>query len=376
MTQRVALVHDWLTGMRGGEYVLEAIAELYPHAELFTLLALPEKISPPLARLKTRTSWLQKVPGAEKRYRHFLPLMPSLIEKFDLTGFDLIISSSHCVAKGVKKSKESTHVSYVHAPMRYMWDRYDEYFGPNKASLMVRTAARLVRKNLQNWDKKVSSPERVDCLIANSQYIAQQIKAAYDREVDHVIYPFADLERFHAPRRVGDSYLMVTAFAPYKRVDLAIEVFNQLRLPLKIVGGGQECESLKKNAGPTVSFLGYLSNEKVAELYSHSRALIFPGVEDFGITPVEAMAAGTPVIAYAQGGALESVTSQTGIFFREQTAESLSQAILKMEQMTEPSHWEKACRFRAQEFNKKRFQTEFLQAVRQACVKNTAGRLT
>ena len=250
---RVALVHDWLTGMRGGEYVLDAISELFPRAELFTLLYVPGKISPQLTTLKRHTSWLQKVPGAEKRYRHFLPLMPSMIEKFDLTGFDLIVSSSHCVAKGIRKPPGAFHVSYVHAPMRYMWDRYNDYFGPGRSSFPVRTAARALRKKLQNWDRSVSSPERVDLLVANSHFIAQQIENAYQRKAE-VIYPFADLERFKAARQAGKSYLMVTAFAPYKRVDLAIQAFNHLKLPLLIVGGGQDQAPLKKIAGPTIEF--------------------------------------------------------------------------------------------------------------------------
>lgn len=358
---RVALIHDWLTGMRGGEYVLEAIAELFPKAELFTLIYVPGKTAPALTALKRHTSWLQKVPNAEKRYRHFLPLMPSMIEGFDLTGFDLILSSSHCVAKGVRKPKGSVHVSYIHAPMRYIWDRYDEYFGPGKSTPWVRFAARVLRKRLQNWDKRVSSPERIDHLIANSQFIAHQILRAYDRS-SQVIFPFADLTRFTQPRQVGSNYLMVTAFAPYKRIDLAIEAFNRLKLPLMIVGSGQNEDQLKKISGPTIQFLGSLSNAAIADLYSKCKAFVFPGVEDFGITPVEAMAAGVPVIALREGGAAETVTTETGVFFYPQSVETLMEAILKVEKNSVQIS-ELSCRNRAVEFSRNRFQNEFKQAV-------------
>jgi len=367
---RIALVHDWLTGMRGGEYVFEAIAELFPRPDLFTLLYVPGKIAPVLTTLPRHTSWLQKVPGAEKRYRHFLPLMPSMIESFDLTGYDLVVSSSHCVAKGIRKPKDAVHVSYVHAPMRYMWDRYDEYFGPGRSSLPVRIAARKLRKRLQDWDRKSSTQDRIDHLIANSHFIAGQIKAHYQRDAQ-VIYPFANLSRFTLTRQPGRNYLMVTAFAPYKRVDIAIEAFNQLKLPLMIVGSGQDESRLRKLAGPTIDFMGSLSNSAIADLYSKCRALIFPGIEDFGITPVECMAAGAPVIAYSEGGAAETVTEKTGIFFSPQSVEGLVDAVNKMETGS-IAFSEADCRARAREFSRERFQQEFSDAVSKAWL--TAGR--
>ena len=359
---KVALIHDWLTGMRGGEYVLEGIAELYPTADIFTLVYVPEKISGKISSHKIHMSWMQKIPGAVERYRHFLPLMPKMIESFDLSGYDLIISSSHCVAKGIKKPPGATHISYVHAPMRYIWDRYDEYFGPGKASLPVRLAAALVRSSLQKWDRKASSVENVDYLIANSQFIADQIQNCYSRDAQ-VINPFADLNRFSGPRRAGPEYLMVGAFAPYKRVDIAIEAFNQLGLPLVIIGGGQDEERLKKLAGPHVQFLGPRSNEEITDWYSRCRALIFPGVEDFGITPLEAMAAGAPVIAFNAGGARETVTAASGILFSAQTVESLKQAVMKLER-GDVVILEKDCRARAALYSKTRFQAEFRDAVR------------
>ncbi len=363
---KIALVHDWLTGMRGGEYVLEAIAELYPNAELFTLLYLPGRVAPAITVLKKHTSWLQKVPAAEKRYRHFLPVMPSIIEKFDFTGFDLILSSSHCVAKGIRKPKDSVHISYVHAPMRYMWDRYEDYFGPGRASFITRMAAKSVRQRLQDWDRRVSTPDRIDAIIANSQFIANQIQKHYGRE-SKVIYPFANLSRFNLPRQAGKNYLMVTAFAPYKRIDLAIKAFNQLKLPLLIVGSGQDSDRLKKLAGPSIHFLGSLSNSTIADLYAKCRALIFPGVEDFGITPLEAMASGAPVIAYNEGGATETVTEKTGILFSLQTVEGLVAAIQKMEDEFQRFS-EADCRSRAREFSRERFQNEFQKVVHETWV--------
>lgn len=352
--------------MRGGEYVLEAIAELLPGAELFTLLYVPASVSPDLAVLKRHTSALQKMPQAEKRYRHYLPLMPRFIEQFDLTGFDLVISSSHCVAKGVKKAPDAVHVSYVHAPMRYMWDRFDDYFGPGRASLPVRAAAKFLRPRLQEWDRRVSQADRVDALVGNSRFIADQIEAVYGRKAD-VVYPFANIERFNVPRKPGKSYLIVSAFAPYKRIDLAVRAFNRMKLPLMIVGGGQDSDRLKKIAGPTIDFIGPLSNESIADLYAKCRAFVFPGKEDFGITPVEAMAAGAPVIAFGEGGAAETVTAQTGVLFQPQTEEALIDAVTKIETGTVQIS-EGSCRARAGEFTRSRFQRELSSIIRRAWV--------
>src|SRR5690606_13274490 len=227
--------------------------------------------------------------------------------------------------KGIAKADDAVHVSYVHAPMRYMWDRFDDYFGKGKAPLPVRVAAQLSRLYLQAWDRSVSQAERVNLLIANSAFIAEQIERAYGRRAV-VVHPFVNYSRFTAPRASSGKYLMVGAFAPNKRVDLAIEAFNQLGLPLQIVGQGQEEERLRRLAGPTIEFLGALANEEIARLYSEAEAFVFPGVEDFGITPLEAMAAGCPVIAYGAGGATETVIDgESGVLFMEQTVSSLKQ---------------------------------------------------
>jgi glycosyltransferase involved in cell wall biosynthesis len=362
---RVAIIHDWLTGMRGGEMVLEAIVELFDAPELFTLVCDEAEISTQLRSLPRQVSWLQKIPGAVRRYRHLLPLMPAAIESFDLGGYDLVVSSSHCVAKGVRKSPEAVHLSYVHAPMRYMWERYDDYFGPGRASLAVRAAARGVRPYLQGWDRRVSSAERVDRLVANSRFIAGQIERAYGREAA-VVNPFADLSLFSAIRDSrANYYLMVGAFAPNKRVDLAIEAFNRLELPLLIVGSGQEEARLRKMAGTTVQMLGKKSREEIATLYAGCKAFIFPGIEDFGITPLEAMASGRPVVAYGEGGATETVNAQTGILFSPQSVAGLMAAVRKIEE-GESSFEPAACRARAANFSRERFQRELLAEIRHA----------
>ena len=354
---RIAIIHDWLTGMRGGEYVLEAMCELLPDAELFTLIHIKGKLSPLIESKKIHTSFLQRVPNIDQYYRHFLPLMPKAIESFDLSGFDLVVSSSHCVAKGVKKAEGAVHVSYIHAPMRYIWNRFDDYFGPGKASVPVRFAAKILRSSLQTWDQKVSTPERVDYLVANSSYIAKQILQAYQREAA-VIYPFADLGRFRAPRNPGGNYLMVGAFAPYKRIDLAIEAFNRLKLPLEIIGSGQDEDKLRSLAGPTVKFLGTKTNEDIAQYLSQCRGFVFPGVEDFGITLIEAMAAGAPVIAYNEGGAAESIDVRSGILFSPQSVEALIAAVESFESGISSLN-EQACRDRAAQFSKAHFQEKF-----------------
>lgn len=351
--------------MRGGEAVLEAILDMYPEADLFTLVLDRAKLSPALARRKIRTSFLQRLPGASRYYRHLLPLMPLAVSSLDLSAYDLVISSSHCVAKGARAAPGTKHLSYVHAPMRYIWDRYAEYFGPGRAKWWVRVAARLARPFLRAWDRRVSQPDRVDRIVANSRFIAERVREHYGRDAS-VVYPFADPERFRRARAPEDFYLMVGAFAPYKRIDLAIAAFAKLGLPLKIVGDGQEADVLREQlatrTGHRIELLGYRGDAEVAELFSRARAFVFPGVEDFGITPVESLCAGAPVIAYAAGGALESVTGDTGIFFAEPTAESLEGAVLQME-ATYRDFSEAACRTRGTQFSRSRFHRELAREV-------------
>ena len=329
---KVALVHDWLTGMRGGEKCLEVLCELFPDADLYTLLHQKGKLSQNIESRSIRTSFVQHLPFGLKKYRHYLPLFPLAIEQFDLSAYDLIVSSSHCVAKGVRLNNSTYHISYVHTPMRYVWDQFNTYFRQPRTSWPVRIGAELMRPYLQRWDRNTA--KRVDTFLCNSNNIRKKILEYYGRE-SQVIYPPVDLSLFKPGDTKADFYLMVGAFAPNKRVDLAVHAFNQLKLPLKISGSGQDEEYCRSIAGETIEFLGILSNEKLLELYQQARALVFPGEDDFGITPLEAQACGTPVIAFAAGGVLETVTDQTGLFFKEQNVEALVKAVEIMERKWE-----------------------------------------
>ena len=329
---KVALVHDWLTGMRGGEKCLEVLCELFPDADLYTLLHQKGKLSQNIESRSIRTSFVQHLPFGLKKYRHYLPLFPLAIEQFDLSAYDLIVSSSHCVAKGVRLNNSTYHISYVHTPMRYVWDQFNTYFRQPRTSWPVRIGAELMRPYLQRWDRNTA--KRVDTFLCNSNNIRKKILEYYGRE-SQVIYPPVDLSRFKPGDTKADYYLMVGAFAPNKRVDLAVHAFNKLKLPLKISGSGQDEEYCRSIAGETIKFLGTLSNEKLLELYQQARALVFPGEDDFGITPLEAQACGTPVIAFAAGGVLETVTDQTGLFFKEQKVGALVKAVEIMERKWE-----------------------------------------
>ena len=335
---RVALVHDWLTGMRGGERCLEVFCELFPDATLFTLIHVPGSVSERIERMRIRASAFSRLPGISRRYRMLLPLFPRAIERFDLTGYDLILSSSHCVAKGVRVPRGALHISYIFTPMRYVWDLYDDYFGPGQGNPLRRAVMAMLRPRLQRWD--VAGAARVHHFVAISRYIADRVKRHYGREAS-VVYPPVDTARFRLGEGIGEFYLIVSAFAPYKRLDLAVQACNALRRPLKIVGTGQDERKLRVLAGPTVEFLGPRSDAEIADLYPRCRALLFPGVEDFGITPLEAMASGRPVIAYGQGGALETIVpldpaaprtpGPTGVFFGAQTVDALVAAIERFE---------------------------------------------
>ena len=334
---RVALIHDWLVGMRGGERVVEAFCELFPDADLFTLVHIPGACSRTIERMRIRTSFIDRLPFARESHRHWLPFFPHAIETFDLTGFDLVLSSSHCVAKGVIAPMSAVHVCYVHTPMRYLWDQYPEYFGSGRAGLLTRAGMRLCSTFLRTWDE--ASANRVDLFIANSFNVAARVEKRYRREAD-VVHPPVDIARFEVrgPGAVEDFYLMVTAFAPYKKIEIAIEAFKQTRRRLRIVGWGQEWKRIQAMAGGSVELLGPLTDAEVADLYPRCRALIFPGEEDAGITPLEAQAAGRPVIALSRGGALETVIGlddsdrpPTGVFFGEPTVSALIEALERFE---------------------------------------------
>jgi glycosyltransferase involved in cell wall biosynthesis len=356
---RVAVVHDWLNGMRGGEQVLDSILELFPQAELFTLFYSPGKLNARIEGHPIHTSFLNRLPWVEKYYRFLLPFFPLAIESFDLNRFDLIISSSHCVAKGVIPPPDSLHICYSHTPIRYAWDSFRDYF--SKSFLLPLISP--VLHYLRIWDSTSSS--RVDYFVANSKWVQNRIMKYYRRD-SFIVNPFFNPQHFQPLKgERGNFYLIVSAFAPYKRIDLAIKACEKLKRQLVIIGTGQEEKHLKSISGAQTQFLGKTSLETLKEMYSSARALIFPGVEDFGITPLESMASGTPVIAFQRGGATETVVpNQTGVFFDEQTVESLCEAILRFELM--PQTWNDACVSQARLFTRDRFQQNFSDFVKAA----------
>jgi glycosyltransferase involved in cell wall biosynthesis len=338
---RVALVHDWLTGMRGGEKCLEVFCELFPDADLYTLVYLPDRVSPIIRSMKIHASWFNQLPGVESYYRYGLPLFPRVIEGFALKNYDLILSSSHCVAKGILPHR-ALHIAYIHAPMRYVWDQHEAYFGAGSTSI-ERLGMALCRGYLQSWD--VRSAQRVDHFVANSNNVAAKIRRFYKREAT-TIYPPVDIDRFSVVNGPGNFYLVVSALVPYKRVEHAVTACNELRVPLKIVGEGPLRQKLERRAGPHVEFLGWVDDALLPRLYASCRALLFPGEEDFGIVAIEAQASGRPVIAFGRGGLLETVNGlhaaswnringsadcSTGVFFQEPTVASLMNAIQHFE---------------------------------------------
>ncbi len=341
---RTALVHDWLTGMRGGEKCLKVLCELLPRADLFTLLHLAGKVDPVIESHAPRTSFLQALPGVGRYHRYLLPLFPLAVEGFDLDAYPLVVSISHCAAKGVIPGPESRHICYCLTPMRYVWDQYPAYFGAHGRTAAPRGLTRLVAHYLRMWDVAASS--RVDEFVAISRFVAARIRKYYRREAP-VIYPPVEVSRYEAvPSPERDYYLAVAADAPYKRLDIVLEAFRVLGRRLKIVGRAPAGEAARSRRGglKNVEWLGWRPDEELRDLYANCRALLFPGTEDFGLVPVEVQASGRPVIAYGRGGVLESVRGVsvreagqrdrrswrrdwTGIFFQEPTADALVEAV-------------------------------------------------
>jgi glycosyltransferase involved in cell wall biosynthesis len=338
--------------MRGGERCLEVFCELFPDAPLYTLLHVPGSVSAVIERRRIVTSFVQHLPRAASQYRRYLPLFPAAVRGFDLTGYDLVLSLSHCAAKAVRRPPGALHLSYCFSPMRYVWDLYDDYFG-SRAGVVVRTLMPPVAAALRAWDRRT---DRVDGFVAISQHIAERIRRVYGRSAD-VIYPPVDTARFRPVARPDDFYLVVAALVPYKRVDLAVAAASRLRRRLLVVGSGPLARRLHAAAGPTVEFLGWRSDAEVAELYARCRAVLFPAVEDYGIVPLEAAAAGRPTIALARGGALETMVGlgradapPTALFFEDQTEEGLARAIVEFE-AAEHRFDPTALRARAAEFD-------------------------
>jgi glycosyltransferase involved in cell wall biosynthesis len=340
MKPRIALVHDWLTGMRGGERCLEVFCEIFPDADLFTLVHLPGVMSPTIERMSIHTSWLQYMPHVGRYYRYLLPLFPLAIRQFRLAQYDLVLSSSHAVAKGVRCRDRPLHVCYCFTPMRYIWDQSHIYFPRPQFSRVQWALLQAAFRYLRAWDVKTA--QDVDEFIAISNHIAAKIRAYYNRGAT-VIPPPVDCGFFKPDFPQGQpdgSFLLVSALVPYKRVDLAVQAFNRLRLPLVVIGTGPERQRLERLATSYARFIGWQPDEVVREYYRRCQALIFPGEEDFGIVPLEAQACGRPVIAFGKGGVLETVialnrptveggpdAAPTGVFFYEPTVEALCDAV-------------------------------------------------
>ncbi|WP_353476546.1 glycosyltransferase (plasmid) [Salipiger sp. H15] len=365
--RRVAIVHYWLIGMRGGERVVEELLKLYPDADLFTHVLDRAKLSPELAARTVTETFVGRLPGARKHYPKYLSLMPRALEELDLSDYDLVLSSESGPSKGVLPRPDATHLCYCNSPMRYIWDHYygyrDSLSGP-MGWAKKRYFSQLAHR-LRQWD--VSSAARVDRFVANSRFVAGRIARFYGRDAG-VVNPPVDLETYHlgdagsgVPQSDRDYYLFVSELVPYKRADLAVEAFRGLKFPLKVVGQGEEYKRLSKIAPPNVELLGRV--DSLADLYRGARALVFPGEEDFGIVPVEAMACGTPVIAYGRGGVRDSVLPDvTGTFFEEQSAASLRAAVVDFDarrQKFDPV----AIAEHAGKFGAARFRAEFADEV-------------
>lgn len=368
---QIALVHDWLNGMRGGEKCLEQVCELFPTADVFTLLHEPGQVSRTIESHPIRTSFLQHLPGRRRFYRHFLPLFPTAIEHLDLRGYDFVISLSHCVAKGAPVEAGTPHLCYCFTPMRYAWDLEGEYFSRARSSAPVRWAAARVLPYLRRWD--VASAARVTEFVAISEHVRERVRRIYGRDAG-MIYPPVDIDEFRpdpSPPAREDFYLMVTALAPYKGVDVAIEAFRGSGRRLVVIGKGQDERRLRSVAGPEVTFLGWVDAARLRDAYARCRAFLHPADEDFGIAPVEAQAMGAPVIGHARGGLLETVRdlgaagvdAPTGILFDPLTADALRDALDRFE--TRRDAFEpRAIRSHAERFSTQVFRGEFSTLVR------------
>lgn len=324
---RVAIIHYWLVTMRGGERVIERLLHLFPDADIFTHVYDADAVSDTIRSRPVKTSFIQKLPGAKRHYQKYLPLMPMALEELDLRGYDLVISSESGPAKGVIAAPDALHLCYVHSPMRYLWDHYHDY--RESAGLVNRMAMPWLFHRLRTWD--VASAARVDQFVANSEFIAQRIERAW-RRPSKVVYPPVATDLFKKADVIEPHYLWVGQMTPYKRADLAVDAFNEMGLPLLMVGTGEMADKLRKRAGPTIKIVPRMSFAELKHAYATCRALIFTPEEDFGIVPVEVMASGRPVLAYGRGGALSTVRDGvSGLFFPEQTVESLIGGVDAME---------------------------------------------
>ncbi|HEX7486940.1 MAG TPA: glycosyltransferase [Vicinamibacterales bacterium] len=358
---RIALVHDWLTGMRGGEKVLEAVCALFPDASLFTLVHVPGSVSPAIERLAPRASVLSRLPGIARSYRHLLPVFPAVIEQFDLDEYDLVISTSHCAAKSVVRPGRARHVCYCFTPMRYVWDQRHAYFGDDRFGPGSTRALRPILAWLARWD--AGTAHRVDRYLADSQHVARRIQRYYNRQ-SGVIYPPVDTDFYRPDTTVPTATaLVVSALVPYKRIDVAIEACRQTGVPLRVVGQGSEEARLRATAGPGVEFIGGSSDTEIRRFYREAGVVLLPGEEDFGIVPVEAQACGRPVVALGRGGALETVVDGvTGVLVSSDLPEALAAGIRRaLDGRFDPA----AIRKHAEEFGPERFSAQFRAVIDQ-----------
>ncbi len=348
---RIALIHDYLAQDGGAERVLEAMHELWPEAPIFVLFHDQKKLTRFNQQL-IRKSWLSKMPFITSRFQWYLPWMPLATEQYNLREFDVVLSSTSAFAKGVITYPNTLHISYCHTPARYLWSDTHEYVADLNYNWFIKSLLPRTMYRMRLWDKM--SADRVDHFIANSKTVERRINKYYRRE-SQIIYPPVSTEQFAISRDIGNYFVAGGRLVPYKRIDLVIQAFNRLKFPLKIFGTGPELARLQRLAKPHIQFLGRISDSAKADLLSHAAAFIHPQLEDFGITPVESMAAGRPVIAYAAGGATETVTAgDTGIFFHRQNWESLLDAVLHFQ----PNNWDSAhIRDQAMRFSTPQFKT-------------------
>jgi glycosyltransferase involved in cell wall biosynthesis len=359
---KVAIVHYWLVGMRGGEKVVEALGEIYPDADIFTHVYWPESVSTSIRSHKVTTTFISSLPFARTRYQQYLPLMPLALEQLDLHDYDLVISSESGPAKGVITRPDALHVCYCHTPMRYVWSGYHSY--RRQAGPLTRTLMAPLSHRLRMWD--LASAARVDHFIANSHNVASRIAKYYRREAT-VIYPPVQMLEPTSDATEEDTYLFVSQLVPYKCADVVIDAFNRMGKKLVVIGNGSEYGRLSRICGPTITMMGWQDNETLAYYYASCRALVFIADEDFGMVPVEAMSAGRPVIAYGRGGALETVvTGVTGILFQEQTAESLMRAVLHFEMIDGTFHRAEIAK-RARAFSRGAFKEHMATTLRRWC---------
>lgn len=329
---RVAIIHDFLVQIGGAEKILQSFVEIFPQAEVFTMIADDKTVKELIPNQKIHLSFLQKMPFCPKKYKLYLGLMPKATESFSLKEYDLVLSITSAFVKGViTDNKKTLHICYLNTPTRYLWDITDFYLKTTVSNILI-PVVKLLLPYLRSWDLKAA--KRPDLIIANSKNIDKRMRRHYHRKSDAIIFPWADVKRFFQNKNEDDSYyLLAGRMVPYKRNDIVIEAFNQLKLPLKVIGTGYGLEQLKKlNTNPNTIFLGRVTDKELIKIFQRCKAFIFPSLEDFGIAPIEAMAAGKPVIAFGQGGALETVVAdKTGIFFDSQTPDAIIKSIHRFE---------------------------------------------